>query len=208
MKIILIRHGETFANTWFNTEKQILIGALDNELTQLNEHGIAQAKAAREKLKSEGLLQCVDRIYCSDITRAIKTAEIIFEGRKIHQDCRLRERSLGHLEGVPLQDVKKDPDQLKYLVSFETEPLDVCIQKKAPDGESILDVSARLTHFLSELDFEEESTIALVSHFHTLRTLLYLLQKKEIDLAYHELMIENSSPIIATYHQGYFQVEK
>ena len=39
MRFILVRHGETYSNTLFGTPQQMLIGALDNELTQLNELG-------------------------------------------------------------------------------------------------------------------------------------------------------------------------
>lgn len=207
MKMILIRHGETFANTLFNTDKQIIIGALDNELTQLNENGINQAEKARKELQRKGLLESVDRIYCSDITRAIKTAEIIFQGRELIKDSRLRERSLGFLEGVPLTEVKSDPGRSGLLVSFENEPVEICIRKKVQNGESIQDVADRLKSFLSELDFNKDETIALVSHFHTLRTLVYLLQNKEFDSAYNELMIENSKAMIADYQSGHFIFE-
>ncbi len=120
----------------------------------------------------------------------------------------MRERSLGSLQGVPLSEAKENPELSQYLVSFEEEPVEVCIRKKVPDGECILDVANRLNNFLSELDFNEESTIAIVSHFHTLRTLLYLLQNKPFDKAYNDLMVENSSPILAEYRQGCFEIKK
>ena len=40
MRFILIRHGETYANALYNTNKRILIGALDQPVSQLNDVGI------------------------------------------------------------------------------------------------------------------------------------------------------------------------
>lgn len=205
MRIILIRHGETYSNTLFNTDKQFLIGALDNELTQLNEKGKLQAKKAKEKLECLGLLNSVDKIYSSDITRAIDTAKIIFDNQEIVQDCRLRERSHGFLEGVLMREINENPLYSQMMVSFEKDPVETCLNKKVTDGESYNDVIVRCKDFLSELDFEEKSTIAIVSHFHTLRVLVYLLQGKEFDFDFSQLMIENSNPMIAEYKKGQFE---
>ena len=68
MEIYLIRHGHCFNSTeeYFNNEKK----TIDPPLTSL---GVKQANKLAERLKDISF----DKIYCSDLDRAIQTAEII-----------------------------------------------------------------------------------------------------------------------------------
>jgi len=83
-------------------------------------------------------LQNFDAIFCSDLQRSYKTAEIAFENRlPIIKDKRLRECDYG--------DLTKHPNE-------EVEPLKVeHISEPFPNGESYEQTSERMKEFLSEL---------------------------------------------------------
>ncbi|MEK6895821.1 MAG: histidine phosphatase family protein [Nanoarchaeota archaeon] len=83
MKIILVRHGQSEANA-----AGIRQGSEDNWTdTQLSEKGINQVKKLAERLKDEKF----DKIYSSNLKRAIQTAEEInkYHDKKIIIDKRL-----------------------------------------------------------------------------------------------------------------------
>lgn len=98
--IYLVRHGET---NW-NRERRFQ-GQKD---VPLNDYGRAQAKKLSEKLNLSN--SNIDAIYSSDLKRAYETANIIAE--KYNYDVRinigLRERFFGVLEGLSLEEFKKD----------------------------------------------------------------------------------------------------
>lgn len=89
MKLLLTRHGQTDWNVAGKVQ-----GMTDIEL---NETGIKQAEATREKL----LNYDIDLIIASPLKRAKRTAEIIGSGRNIPIiiDDRIKERSFGIQEG-------------------------------------------------------------------------------------------------------------
>ncbi|MBE6115071.1 MAG: histidine phosphatase family protein [Erysipelotrichaceae bacterium] len=201
MRLVLIRHGETYANTLYGTQKQQLIGALDNELTKLNETGIKQAEEAKTLVEK---YLPIDTIYVSDLTRTKQTASIIFPNREYILEPRLRERSLGSLEGVLLAEILQD-ERVMDLVDLDRDGVERAMLVKPSDGECYQDVFDRLREFLSTLDFESDSTVALVSHFHTLRCLLYILLDLEVDESLFALNIRNSYPYVLEYKNGRFQ---
>ena len=200
MKLILIRHGETYANALYHTPDRILIGALDSPLTELNETGRLQALSTRNKL--EGIH--VDEVYCSDLTRTRQTASIIFGEREIHYTPLLRERSLGKDEGQRVDIVFADSEAWKYHVDYDKDTLEECLSKKVIDGENYLMVIDRCREFLNKLDFNEDRTIAVVAHFHLLRCLCYLIQNKPIDKEIYQLLIPNAEPMFFEFIQCRF----
>lgn len=167
MKIILLRHGESVLNRLIEKEGvQVFCGATDIELT---EHGKNQAKSleGNEKLKN------VSKIYASNLIRAIDTAKLAFPNREIIIDERIRERSLGYFEEKYVKDMEKEypelfkkEDNLKFRRDFIV---------KAPQGENYTDVSLRVKSFLDSIDLEKNEKIALFSHMHCIRCILYLL---------------------------------
>lgn len=96
MRLLITRHGQTDWNVADKTQ-----GRTD---TELNETGIEQAKAVREKLMNYD----IDVILSSPLKRAKKTAEIIADKRNIpiFYDEDIIERSYGEYEGkkVPHED--------------------------------------------------------------------------------------------------------
>ena len=200
MKFIIIRHGETFANALFNTDDRILIGALDEPISQLNEAGIQQAMNTKEQL----LNIRVDTIYSSDLGRTKQTAEIIFNREDIIYTPLLRERSLGSDEGKRMDEVFAREDVWKYHVNSQLDSIEDCLSKKVFDGESYNDVINRCNTFLNQFNFNEDKTIVVVAHFHFIRCFIYQLLKKEPDRDLFTMMIPNSSPIIFQFKNGEF----
>ena len=99
-RLYLVRHGETFDNA-----AKILQGQVPGEL---NQTGISQAEAVRDKMKDED----IDAFVSSDLRRSIQTCEIIAEPH--HKDVEttelLRERDWGSMTGKFIPGLPKDPN--------------------------------------------------------------------------------------------------
>ena len=108
------RHGETEFNVQF-----CLCGRLDIPLT---EKGVQQAHTLAESLVGKG----IEIIYCSDLSRAVVTAEIVGEklGLTPVPDARLRETDFGAMECRK----RNDPEYLRRSKAFA---------ERFPEGESI-----------------------------------------------------------------------
>ena len=87
--LYLVRHGETVDNA-----RQIMQGQTQGEL---NEQGVAQAKALRDRLKDT----TIDAFVSSDLNRAVQTARILAAPRckKVVTTPLLRERDWGDFTG-------------------------------------------------------------------------------------------------------------
>lgn len=125
--MIVIRHGETLWNRESRHQ-----GQLNSDLSDL---GVRQAEAVAKALKDYSF----DVIYCSDLGRAVQTAEFIAEPHMLELtlDARLRERHLGILQGLDYEQSKvKNPEV--FHLSRSSDP-DYVI----PEGESIRQRSER-----------------------------------------------------------------
>ncbi len=141
VKITTFAHGTTLDN-----EKEISSGWADVELSEL---GIQQGKKLRDLTKDRKF----DVVFCSDLKRAIDTANLAFKDiASIIPDKRLRECNYGKLNAGP---------------SAVVEPMqeDECIFNKFPEGESYEDVKARMADFLEFLKNNYDGKkVAVVSH--------------------------------------------
>ena len=200
MRIILIRHGETYANTLYGTPDQILIGALDTEIAQLNEKGKQQAIDAGKKLEN---IQ-VDEIYSSDLGRTKETTSLVFPNREFKTTPLLRERSLGSDEGLTFKEVFSREGVWEVHVDSDVDTVEQCMTKKVADGESFQEVLDRCTKFLSQFDFNENKTVAFIGHFHLFRFMIYALLEKQPDKELFKMMIPNATPILFEYKNGKF----
>lgn len=138
--IIYFVHGTTTDN-----EKDISSGWFDAELS---ESGIKQAKELREQSKDMEF----DVVFSSDLKRAVDSAEFAFSGRApIISDKRIRECNYGTYNAKP---------------SSVVEPLqEENIEKSFPEGESYLDVKARISDFLQFLKKNYDGKrVAIVAH--------------------------------------------
>ena len=138
VKVTYFVHGTTYDNL-----EHKATGWLPGELSP---KGIEQAKALKENVKIDE----IDVVFCSDLKRAIDSAEIVFGGEKIiYQDKRLRECNYGLFDG-------KDSS----LAEYESH-----IQEKFPEGESMLDVEKRIRSFCEYvLERYDGRHIAIVAH--------------------------------------------
>jgi len=126
IRIVFEAHATTFDN-----KAHLASGHNDVELSPL---GIKQAKELGERYKD----QKFDAIFCSDLQRSYKTAEIAFGKRfPIIKDKRLRECDYGDLTRYPSSEV--DPLKVKHIT------------KPFPNGESYEQACQRMKEFLDDL---------------------------------------------------------
>ena len=138
VKIIYFVHGTTTDNL-----EHKAAGWND---VKLSEKGIKQSIELREKIDFDD----IDVVITSDLTRAKQSATNVFGGQKIIiVDDRLRECNYGDLNG-------KDSDLVKY---------EEHIYMPFPNGESLMDVKARIEDFCEYLfDKFDGKTVAIVAH--------------------------------------------
>jgi broad specificity phosphatase PhoE len=155
--VFLIRHGATVLS-----REDRFAGSSD---VALSEEGIEQAKKLGKRLKHEKIIA----VYCSDMHRAIRTAEAVahFHGLTPIPRPALREIDHGHWEGmVHLAVEEKFAEEYK---AWDHDPL----LTPPPGGESGLAVLARSLPALAKIVSDHPSeTVAVVSHKATNRLLL------------------------------------
>ena len=106
-ELIVVRHGETVFNT-----RGIYQGQADSPLTATGE---AQARALAPRIRALGTCPA---LYCSDLARARRTAELIHTPNHhvLTPAPDLRERAYGAFEGRPSFEVRREipPDDADY----------------------------------------------------------------------------------------------
>jgi 2,3-bisphosphoglycerate-dependent phosphoglycerate mutase len=166
--LVLVRHGQSDWNL-----KNLFTGWKDPGLTQ---QGIAEAKAAGEKLKQGGYQ--FDVAFTSDLKRAQDTLDIMLDklGRTdlpVIKDKALNERDYGELTGLNKDDARKRWGEEQVHIwrrSFDIAP---------PGGESLRDTAARVLPY-----FEKEilprvlkgQRILVSAHGNSLRALIMALE--------------------------------
>lgn len=160
LNIYLFRHGITDWN-----QQQILQGHSD---IPLNAEGREQALHLRNELP----LDKIERVYASDLSRAIETAQIATDNRfTIHQDPRLREAFLGSLEGQKREVAiaTSGEDLWNKWQSYDAKDWGTTLPGPSESKQQVLD---RTLAFLSDLQARPESTVAICSHGVLIRTLM------------------------------------
>lgn len=154
-RMILVRHGQSIANL-----QQISSGQGDYPLTEL---GLRQAELLADELTRA---ESIDRIYASDLCRAVDTARPTAErlGLPIHTDRRLREIDTGDWEGVPFDArAERNPDAYRTL----TEDFS---HMRYPNGESVVELYRRVVAALSEIAEQNDGkTVMVAAHAVALR---------------------------------------
>lgn len=147
--LCLARHGET---NW-NIERRFQ-GQFD---IALNARGRAQAQALARELESAHF----DRVYSSDLRRALNTAAPIAEARglAVRATPRLREKDDGAWQGHTHAEV-----QVKYADTYRfylTRQPDFA----APEGETLEEFSRRIRSVLTDIAKESAGlTVLVVAH--------------------------------------------
>lgn len=118
-------------STSLDNENHLSSGWNDIELSPL---GIEQAKDLGKRRKDEKF----DAIFCSDLQRSYKTAEIAFGNKfPIIKDFRLRECNYGDLTQYPSEELDKEKPKR--------------IKTPFPNGESYEQASERMRSFLKDI---------------------------------------------------------
>ena len=120
-ELAVVRHGETEFN-----RRGLYQGHADSPLTEV---GQAQARRLAPRIRS---LQCSPTIYCSDLGRARRTAELLFDPdvHRIVEQPDLRERSYGIFEGLSRPEIaQRHP--VAWAASMSGDP-----SYAPPEGES------------------------------------------------------------------------
>lgn len=151
MKLILVRHGETY----WNEEKRVQGGDSDIEL---NDTGFEQARKLATFLRNEPIAT----ILSSPLKRAIATAEVIASHHQlpIKIDERLSELKVGELEGVSVSNLGTTFSQflIQWWQNRGSEVL--------PDGETLVELQQRAWKVIEGiLQEHKDSTVVVVSHY-------------------------------------------
>lgn len=152
MKLLLIRHGQSVANT-----EGRLQGQFDSPLTDL---GRDQARALARRLAREGW--SISTVYASDLSRAAETAGILAAELclPLTLDERLREYDVGELTGVIWREIEHRYPDVWHVLHHGT------AWGHIPGEEGNGPFHARLVAALSDIrsGHNEEESVALVSH--------------------------------------------
>jgi phosphosulfolactate synthase len=155
----LVRHGES---TW----NVAGLAQGHNDVAELTDRGLNQASDAAWQFRDRP----VRAIYASDLRRAVQTAAAFAAVLElpIFADARLRERSLGVLEGVPSATI--GPSVTGLDGGRVADP-----DARPAGGESVRDLYARAAGFLDALaatvDDEADGDVVVVAHGGTVRVL-------------------------------------
>ena len=167
--LVLVRHGQSEWNL-----KNLFTGWKDVDLT---EAGVAEARAAGRKLKSQGLV--FDCAYTSALKRAQRTLDLMLQemgqtGLPIVRDQALNERDYGDLVGMNKDDARRKWGEEQVHIwrrSYDVPP---------PGGESLKDTVARaLPYFVQEIlprVLRGERTL-ISAHGNSLRALIMVLER-------------------------------
>jgi 2,3-bisphosphoglycerate-dependent phosphoglycerate mutase len=167
--LVLVRHGQSEWNL-----KNLFTGWRDPDLT---EQGVAEARAAGRKLKSQGI--AFDVCFTSVLTRAQRTLDLMLEemaltSLPIFKDQALNERDYGDLSGLNKDDARKKWGEEQVHIwrrSYDIAP---------PGGESLKDTAARvLPYYIQEIlpPVLRGERVIVSAHGNSLRALVMVLER-------------------------------
>ncbi len=192
LKIIFLRHGYS----QYNKSKQFT-GQLD---IPLEPEGYEQAADACRYILDT---YKVDKIYSSDLSRAVETVKPIADalGLEIHKREELREIHLGKWQNEYIADVpERYPDDYKRYT-------DGSGTGRATEGESYEDVKHRADRFLKEvISCDDGKTVVAASHGGFIRGLLWALQGGSL-LLKDVPIVPNASVTVVNFENGRRTVE-
>ena len=164
-RLLLVRHGETELNS-----ARMFVGHKDVEL---NVNGQEQAERLRDRLAAER----IDFVYSSDLKRAWLTAQVIASRHHLEVVAcsELREINYGSCDGLTFEEIKRCYPDVAGLCA------DWSLELEFPGGESVAQLTERVSRFLDRLKQQaSEQTALIVSHGGPLRLLICFLLGIEV----------------------------
>lgn len=177
MILYLIRHGESEHN-----RDGLTLGRADVPLTPF---GVLQVTALGDRLAHEPL----DRVIASPLARARGTAEAVARPHGLAVELRdeLLELDIGETEGLAFEEMRrKYAEFLREWLGPEAHRV------RMPGGESLEELSMRVTPLVQELREAPDEAIAVVSHNFTIRAIICLLLGVELS-AFRNMAIDLAS---------------
>jgi broad specificity phosphatase PhoE len=183
--ITFVRHGETSWNATGRWQGHAFV--------PLNDEGRRQAARLAQHLIA--LAGEISAIYCSDLARALETAQIIAATleKSVLVDERLREIDMGEWQGLTGDEIKAWDSERYHKILNGSEDL------ARPGGESWQQVNERSLAVVEEiLAVRQGQHVLVVSHGGTIRSLL-----KHLGLLGSEhVRISNTSQTRIIHHHG------
>ena len=192
MKLVIIRHGEIKFNSEMKKGLKYCAGCINNEFADLNENGKEMAK----KLSENEIVKKINKIYVSNLNRAIDTAKISKPDFKYIVTSQLNERSLGVFEGKTKEEIMKISEYKKYYTDPQYIDFKDSFIVKAPKGENYSEVLIRVMNFLENLKYEDNDIIGIYSHFCAIRCMFCGILKIEPKEKIVNLKIKNCEPYV------------
>ena len=167
MRLLLVRHGESYANA-----EGLIQGQGESPKFDLSARGRAQARACGERLDREGLKPT--HVYASPLSRTAETARLIAErwGMEIEYWDDLMEHDMGPASGLTLAELTdRHPDldiAFEGIRGFSGLPGAESLDARAERGRRVIHEVMRR--------HQQDDTVLLVSHGgimqHIIRALL------------------------------------
>ena len=153
MRLYMIRHGQSMNNLskCYTGWQQV----------ELSPQGREEAREIRSALKSISF----DKVYSSDLVRAIETQQLALPGVKAMQTPLLREVDVGNLAGKPIVECRKKYPELQQKHSGFA----------AYGGESYEVFYARLREFLKLLEADPVDSVAAFCHLGAVRGMINII---------------------------------
>lgn len=159
-RVFLIRHGETKKH-----DEKIFLGQTD---VPLSDEGKEQCRVAGIQLTRFKLN--TDNLYCSNLTRAVQSAEIIIQNAGIdvtlQKEPAFREMALGGWDGRSMREIRT-----LYPEEFEERGNDLLAYRIDEEAENFYDLRARVVQRFHEIVQSEPGDIVIVAHSGVLRVL-------------------------------------
>lgn len=112
-----------------------------------------------KKLSGNEIVKKINKIYVSNLRRAIETAEISKPNFEYIITSKLKERSLVFFEGKTKDEIMKISEYQKYYTAQKYKEFKDSFIVKAPKGENYSEVLIRVMSFLENLKYEDNDII-------------------------------------------------
>ena len=188
MKVYVIRHGQSEGN-----RLELHCGWSDTPLSAL---GHQQATRANRYLGDVSF----DRIYCSDLPRAMQTAQDALPMCQPILSAKIREVGVGTLAGRPMKDCAAEYGEL-YERSVREQDF------SAFGGETQAQMRSRVREFIQELEqLQGVDCVAVFGHEGTVHQMLsYAL---DYDVLLENVQVDNASASVFSYENGCWKLLK